>query len=125
MSGAESVREKKWRNERDKKWSQRLCLQQYAQAVSILRDRNTASQCYHQEYLLTQAEYVIRDFSTARDCSLYVLQYLIKESACGSRYFCSIYWPMVDYCYTNIFVICIYHTVVGCCKRKVFLPGPN
>ena len=58
--------------ERDKKWAQRLGLQQDARAVSGLRARNTACQHSRRESLLPQAASVIRDCNTARERSLRV-----------------------------------------------------
>ena len=52
MSGAESVLKQKRQNARDKEQAQRLRLQQDSRAVSVLRDRNMASQRSHQKSLL-------------------------------------------------------------------------
>ena len=68
MTGTESVLEKKWRKARDKKRAQRLCLQQTARAVSVLIARNTDSQRSFQESLIVQAAFLIRDHNTAREC---------------------------------------------------------
>ena len=62
-------RAKATKGKRQKKWAQRLRLQQDARAVSVLRARNTASQCSRQESLLPHAAFVIRYHNTARDCS--------------------------------------------------------